>query len=77
MCASASNLCANNVQNHTDPVKNMSLYHFIKHTHTNNSVNSHAQNMTALRPQFILTGIDNNNNNILNCKWAVARWQWL
>jgi hypothetical protein len=20
---------------------------------------------------------DNNNNNIFNCKWAVARWQWL
>ena len=19
----------------------------------------------------------NNNNNIFNCKWAVARWQWL
>jgi hypothetical protein len=20
---------------------------------------------------------NNNNNNIFNCKWAVARWQWL
>jgi len=20
---------------------------------------------------------DNNNNNKFNCKWAVARWQWL
>jgi len=22
-------------------------------------------------------GNNNNNNNIFNCKWAVARWQWL
>jgi len=20
---------------------------------------------------------DDDNNNIFNCKWAVARWQWL
>jgi len=20
---------------------------------------------------------NNNNSNIFNCKWAVARWQWL
>jgi hypothetical protein len=20
---------------------------------------------------------NNNNNNIFNCKWAIARWQWL
>jgi hypothetical protein len=20
---------------------------------------------------------DDNNNNTFNCKWAVARWQWL
>jgi hypothetical protein len=20
---------------------------------------------------------NNNNNNLFNCKWAVARWQWL
>ena len=55
VCAGVSNLCANNVQNLTDPVKSVSLYHFI--THKNNIINSLAQNTTALRPQYILTGI--------------------
>lgn len=59
VCAGVSNLCANNVQNHTDPVKSVSLRHFIKHTHTqNNRFNSHAENTTALWHQYILTGID-------------------
>jgi hypothetical protein len=30
-----------------------------------------------LRVPYNNNNNNNNNNNIFNCKWAVARWQWL
>ena len=31
----------------------------------------------TLRNYLIMKCNNNSNNNIFNCKWAVARWQWL
>jgi hypothetical protein len=30
-----------------------------------------------LENTVLCEGINNNNNNMFNCKWAVAQWQWL
>ena len=64
VCAGVSNLCANNVQNHTDPVEHASLYHFTTHTHTHTHTYTKITELTHTHktrqqfgPQYILTGI--------------------